>query len=199
MTGACAWWGWATSCEATTPSACWWRARCIGWSRRPTCWSAAANRPACSRRSRARPRSCWWTPSPRGPVPATIHRFDASDAALPLASGASTHDLGLSDAIELGRALDLLPARLVVLGIEGRTFELGAPLSPEVARAADDVVAELRGTSPADPPVTPCGGVRLPLTNRPQLGVGLNVPPATLVPEWSGGPPSSSTEISVAA
>ena len=79
-----------------------------------------------------------------GARPGAIHRFDASGAALPLPRGASTHDLGLSDAIELGRALDLLPARLVVLGVEGRTFELGAPLSPEVARAADDVVAELR-------------------------------------------------------
>lgn len=79
-----------------------------------------------------------------GARPGVIHRFDASAAALPLVHGASTHDLGLSDAIELGRALGLLPERLVVLGIEGRTFELGAPLSPEVARAADEVVAELR-------------------------------------------------------
>ena len=93
--------------------------------------------------ARASTRSCSSTPSRRAARPGAIHRLDASDAALPLAHGASTHDLGLSDAIELGRALDLLPARLVVLGIEGRTFELGAPLSPEVARAAVTVAAEL--------------------------------------------------------
>jgi hydrogenase maturation protease len=68
---------------------------------------------------------------------------DASEAALPLAGGASTHGLGLAETIELGRALGGLPARLLAYGIEGRSYALGAPLSPEVARAADAVVAEI--------------------------------------------------------
>ena len=57
----------------------------------------------------------------------------------------STHALGLAEAIELGRALGRLPARLLVYGVEGRSFELGARLSPAVARAADALVVELSG------------------------------------------------------
>jgi hydrogenase maturation protease len=79
-----------------------------------------------------------------GAPPGDVHRLDASAVALPFAAGASTHGLGLAETIELGRALGRLPARLLVYGIEGRAFELGAPLSPEVARAAVVVVAELR-------------------------------------------------------
>jgi hydrogenase maturation protease len=79
-----------------------------------------------------------------GAPPGEVHRLDASEVALPFAASASTHGLGLAETIELGRALGRLPARLLVYGIEGRAFELGAPLSPEVARAAVAVAAELR-------------------------------------------------------
>ena len=79
-----------------------------------------------------------------GAPPGEVHRVDATEAALPFAASASTHGLGLAETIELGRALGRLPARLLVYGIEGRTFEVGAPLSPEVARAAVAVAAELR-------------------------------------------------------
>lgn len=79
-----------------------------------------------------------------GAPPGEVHRFDASVVALPFAAGASTHGLGLAETIELGRALGRLPPRLLVYGIEGRAFELGAPLSPEVASAAAAVAAELR-------------------------------------------------------
>jgi hydrogenase maturation protease len=79
-----------------------------------------------------------------GGTPGAVHRFDVSDGALPLTAGPSTHGLGLAEAIELGRALGRLPARLVVYGIEGQGWETGAPLTPEVARAAEAIVAELR-------------------------------------------------------
>jgi len=53
----------------------------------------------------------------------------------------SNHGMGLATAIELGRALGNLPERLVILGIEGVGFEIGAPMSPQVrdavARAVD--------------------------------------------------------------
>jgi hydrogenase maturation protease len=78
-----------------------------------------------------------------GGLPGEVHRLDASEAPLPLAARASTHGLGLAETIELGRALDRLPPRLLVYGIEGRAFELGAPLSPEVARTAVIIAAEL--------------------------------------------------------
>ena len=79
-----------------------------------------------------------------GARPGAVHRLDASDGALPFAASASTHGLGLAETVELGRALDCLPARLLVYGIEGAAFELGAPLSPDVARAAVTVTAELQ-------------------------------------------------------
>jgi len=79
-----------------------------------------------------------------GGLPGEVHRLDASDVALPIAASASTHGLGLAETIELGRALGRLPARLLVYGIEGRSLELGAPLSPEVASAAVVVAAEIR-------------------------------------------------------
>ena len=78
-----------------------------------------------------------------GASPGTVHRLDASEAALGVDAATSTHGLGLAETIELGRALGLLPARLLVYGIEAESFELGMPLSPAVARAADALVREL--------------------------------------------------------
>jgi hydrogenase maturation protease len=79
-----------------------------------------------------------------GAEPGTIHRLDALAAQLPaeLFRG-STHALGVAEAVELGRALDRLPERMLVLGIEGKRFDAGAGLSPEVERAAARLMHEL--------------------------------------------------------
>ena len=48
----------------------------------------------------------------------TVQRFDAATAALPSLGGAtSTHGIGLPEAIELARALGMLPRRCVVYAI----------------------------------------------------------------------------------
>jgi len=60
-------------------------------------------------------------------------------------SSGSTHGLGLAEAIELARALDCLPARLGVYGIEGKRFEVGSEVSPEVERAAAEVANRIVG------------------------------------------------------
>jgi hydrogenase maturation protease len=78
-----------------------------------------------------------------GAPPGSWQRYDASTTALPLAAPASTHGLGLAEAIELGRALGCIPACLLVYGIEGGGYELGAPLCLEVAQAAEEVAREL--------------------------------------------------------
>lgn len=67
----------------------------------------------------------------------TLTRIDASAAPLPaeLPSSASTHAMGLADALELARALGRLPARVVVYGIEGARFDAGAGLSQPVRDA----------------------------------------------------------------
>ncbi len=74
-----------------------------------------------------------------------IRRFDASAGPLPRAAfGASTHDFGLAEALDLARALGVLPSRCVVYAIEGGTFDIGAPMSPAVAAAVDIVADRLR-------------------------------------------------------
>jgi hydrogenase maturation protease len=54
-------------------------------------------------------------------------------------SRASSHAFSLSEVIELGRSLDRLPERLLVLGIEADRFEVGTGLSPPVRGAAERV------------------------------------------------------------
>lgn len=77
-----------------------------------------------------------------GGEPGRVYRVDAATGPLPAAfAGPSTHALGLADAIELARALDRLPARLVVFGIEGGSFTAGAEPIPAVVAAADAVAA----------------------------------------------------------
>jgi len=81
-----------------------------------------------------------------GAEPGTVHRFDASRAPLPapLGRSSSTHALGLAEAIELGRALGRLPARVIVYGIEGERFDAGAALTPAVAAAVAEVASSVR-------------------------------------------------------
>ena len=73
--------------------------------------------------------------------PGKIHRFDAHERPLPRRLfDASTHAFGLAKSVELARALDRLPPRLIVYGIEGKNFDMGSGLSPEVRQAALTVV-----------------------------------------------------------
>jgi hydrogenase maturation protease len=76
-----------------------------------------------------------------GSTPGTIHRFDARAERLPSRLfHYSTHAFSLAEAIELARALNQLPWRLIVYGIEGKIFTAGKELSAEVERAATQVV-----------------------------------------------------------
>jgi hydrogenase maturation protease len=75
----------------------------------------------------------------------TVRRIDVGRAPLaPGAFGLSTHGFGLAQAIELARALGRLPERCVVYAIEGASFTPGAPLSPAVAEAVQQVAVRLR-------------------------------------------------------
>jgi hydrogenase maturation protease len=79
-----------------------------------------------------------------GAYPGTIHRLDAW--AQPLPAGflhTSTHAFGVAQAVELARALNQLPRSLVIYGIEGKSFDPDAGLSPEVEHAAGEVVARV--------------------------------------------------------
>jgi hydrogenase maturation protease len=73
-------------------------------------------------------------------APGRIHRLDlAAEKLPPELSFASSHALGLAEAIELAHILGLAPKTIIVYAIEGACFDGGAPLSPEVASAASDV------------------------------------------------------------
>ena len=76
----------------------------------------------------------------RPPRPGTVHRFvvDRPGAA---PTRASSHGLGLDDAIDLALALDRMPGRLIVHAIEAADLAQGPGLSPPVA-AAVGIVAD---------------------------------------------------------
>ncbi|MCI0488472.1 MAG: hydrogenase maturation protease [Blastocatellia bacterium] len=72
--------------------------------------------------------------------PGTVHRLDVQSQSVPQGFFRySTHAFGLAEAIELARALDRLPASMIVYGIEGKSFDAGDALSEEVERAAREV------------------------------------------------------------
>jgi hydrogenase maturation protease len=74
----------------------------------------------------------------------TIHRIDASAKPVPLTlRRASSHTIGLGEAIELARTLGRLPERVIVYGIEGARFAAGDELSEEVAPAIEALVDEV--------------------------------------------------------
>jgi hydrogenase maturation protease len=90
-----------------------------------------------------------------GGPPGKISRFDVAAAALPhVAFGCSTHGMGLAHAVELARTLARLPRRCVVYAIDGRRFEIGAALSPEVATAAERVADLIRSELQCAPPIS---------------------------------------------
>jgi hydrogenase maturation protease len=76
-----------------------------------------------------------------GAAAGTIHRLEAQAQPLPVQFfRASTHAFGVAEAIKLARALQQLPPRLLLFGIEGKCFAAGTELSAEVAAAVPTVV-----------------------------------------------------------
>lgn len=73
--------------------------------------------------------------------PGRIHRFEAHKSPLPARLFQySTHAFSVPQAIELARAMNQLPNRFIVYGIEGNCFDEGASMSPMVERAAQELV-----------------------------------------------------------
>jgi len=81
-------------------------------------------------------------------APGRIHRLDLASDRLPRELAVtSSHAFGLAEAIDLARALQRAPQTIIVYAVEGRCFDGGSALTPEVATAAavvaDRVVAEI--------------------------------------------------------
>jgi hydrogenase maturation protease len=80
----------------------------------------------------------------------SFHEFDAEQLSMLNDTGARLgggHLMGLGEAVDLARALDLLPTQLHVLGIEGEQFDHGEGISdavlPGIAAATAHLVDEL--------------------------------------------------------
>ena len=58
-------------------------------------------------------------------------------------ASASSHGIGLGSTVALGRALDRLPRRLVVLAVSGREFGFGVELTPQVAAMVEPVAGRV--------------------------------------------------------
>jgi len=75
-----------------------------------------------------------------GGVPGTIHRIDGIQGFPAAWRSASTHLVGLAEAIDLGGAVGVLPEVMVVCGIEIERVGPGVELDPEIDAAVDKVV-----------------------------------------------------------
>ena len=83
------------------------------------------------------------------PQPGRAHRFVLDRPGAGTGRPASSHGLGLDDAIGLALALDRMPGRLIVHAIEAADLSPGPGLTPEVAAAvgpvASAILDDLRG------------------------------------------------------
>lgn len=79
--------------------------------------------------------------SKSGAKAGTVFRFDAHQQSIPAAFfHYSTHAFSVAEAVELARSLEKLPPGLIVYAIEGKNFEAGAAISPEVEGAVGGVI-----------------------------------------------------------
>ncbi|MCP2293556.1 hydrogenase maturation protease [Nocardia amikacinitolerans] len=107
-------------------------------------------------------------------VPGQVRGIDF-DMLRPPGAAASSHALGIQDALPLGRALGRLPGKIVVIAVDVGCIDPGVGLSEPVAaavpRAIEAVVRELRRAEPtARPPDTaegPAESVTSPLCTAP--------------------------------
>jgi hydrogenase maturation protease len=81
-------------------------------------------------------------------TPGRVHRIDLATTDLPQGiSNTSSHGFGIADAIGLARSLHLALQDIIVYAVEGRCFDGGAPMTPEVMAAAGEtakcIVAEV--------------------------------------------------------
>ncbi|GGM21876.1 peptidase M52 [Streptomyces fumigatiscleroticus] len=75
--------------------------------------------------------------------PGRVHRLALEDAQPEPTGAASSHGLGLGEAVELSRVLGRLPRRLVVYAVEGADHTWGTGLSAAVAAQVDAVACRV--------------------------------------------------------
>jgi hydrogenase maturation protease len=78
-----------------------------------------------------------------GGPPGTVYRFDGTRRLTDQFTTAGTQAFSLADVIELARAMDRMPARLVGYCIEGAQWEPGTSVSSQVMAAVGAVTRRL--------------------------------------------------------
>jgi len=98
-----------------------------------------------------------------GAAVGTVQTWDARQVLISRKAPASTHGLGVAEAIELARVLGRLPARLQVYVIEGQRFEHGAKISPElhsgIVEVVHRIVDAVSATVPPEDSMQPMAGI----------------------------------------
>lgn len=75
-----------------------------------------------------------------GASPGTLHCLDASTDSIPSKFfSCSSHNFSVAEAIELSRTLDQLPQSVKLYGIEGKNFQHGETLTPELEAMIEPV------------------------------------------------------------
>jgi hydrogenase maturation protease len=79
-----------------------------------------------------------------GKEPGTIHRIDVQKEILPKEMFRfSTHHFSLADAVQLSRTMNELPRNFVFYGIEGKNFDAGMQLSPEISGVLEQFISDI--------------------------------------------------------
>lgn len=79
-----------------------------------------------------------------GAIPGSVHRYNVQTDTLPHGlARSSSHSFGVAEAIVMARILGQLPKTCLVYGIEGKSFDYGTELSPEVSSAVERISQEL--------------------------------------------------------
>ena len=77
--------------------------------------------------------------------------IEVGDRPLPARPGAGgSHGFGVAEAVELARALDRLPERLLIVGVEASAFGQGAGMTPAVAGAVGPAARAVLAELPVD-------------------------------------------------
>lgn len=72
--------------------------------------------------------------------PGRVHRLELGEHGIRRPGAASTHGLGLGEAVELSRSLGRMPGRMIVYAVEGADGSLGTGLTEAVAAAVEPLV-----------------------------------------------------------
>lgn len=86
-----------------------------------------------------------------GAPPGTVGRWTWPDAGLEQKLGRSSHGVGVGSVLSLAERLGLLPAEVILLGIEAENIQPGAALSPVIADALPQLCARVRQEMGCEP------------------------------------------------